>query len=106
MAQEVAVAAAAIAALPCGFAAEEETLQVLRALLDLALGLPDEFAASLAAAAAASIVNKAAQGAHSPQSYYDCYQIAECCALPGRWVLTTHLSIIGKRHEELAASIP
>ncbi|CAL8466583.1 g6119 [Coccomyxa elongata] len=61
VAQEVAPSAAAIAALPSGFAAEEEILQVLRALLDLALGLHDDFAASVAAAAAASVVNKAAQ---------------------------------------------
>ncbi len=66
MAQEVAPSAAAIAALPSNFAPEEVTLQVLQALLELALGLQDEFAASVAAAAAASIVNKDAHGAHSP----------------------------------------
>ncbi|BDA41132.1 probable MMS19 nucleotide excision repair protein homolog [Coccomyxa sp. Obi] len=60
VAQETAPAAAAIAALPMDFAPEEVTLQVIRALLDLALGLHDEFTASVAAAAAASIINKAA----------------------------------------------
>lgn len=62
IAQEVAPAAAALAVLPPGFAAEEQ-LQVLRALLNLALGLQDDFAACAAAVAAASVVNKAPKGA-------------------------------------------
>lgn len=63
IAQEVAPATAALAVLPPGFAAEEQRLQVLRALLNLALGLQDDFAASAAAVAAASVVNKAPKGA-------------------------------------------
>ncbi|KAK9916671.1 hypothetical protein WJX75_005534 [Coccomyxa subellipsoidea] len=59
IAQEIAPATAALAVLPPGFAAEEQQLQVLRALLNLALGLQDDFAASAAAVAAASVVNKA-----------------------------------------------
>ncbi len=66
LAQEIAPAAAAIAALSSGFAVEKEMLQVLQALLDLALGLRNEFAASVAAAAAASVVNKAPKGVHAP----------------------------------------
>ena len=64
IAQEVTAAAAALAVLPSGFAAEEQQLQVLRALLDLALGLQDEFAASSVAATVASIINKAPKGAY------------------------------------------
>lgn len=64
MAQEAAPAAAAVAALPSGFAPEDVTLQVVQALLDLALGLHNEFAASVAGAAAASVINKVGQGTH------------------------------------------
>ena len=72
VAQEVAPAAAALAVLPAAFAAEEARLQMLRALLELALGMEDNFAASTVAAAAASAINKTPKGAQK-----HC-----CCPLP------------------------
>lgn len=46
---------------------------MLRALLELVLGLPDKFAASMSATAAASVINKAPQGLESILLAFCCF---------------------------------